>query len=149
MRMLLVSAALVAGVGAVVAQSDPIKQRNQLMSSLQREVLRPVTRIARGESPFNREVVEKSFDEAFEIARKLPPLWPPDSAPKNPTERYYSSPKIWENKADFDARMAKLPGVIAENRAKAVSGLDGLKAANQAIDDACDSCHERYRVRNR
>jgi cytochrome c556 len=149
MRALLVSAVLIAGAGAVLAQADPIKERNELMRTLWREGLRPVALMNRGEAPFDRDVVERSFSNMTEIAGKLPPLWPPNSVPKDPTARYYSSPKIWENKADFDARLAKLASVIAENRPLAVKDLAGAKSAFEAINQTCDGCHERYQARNR
>jgi cytochrome c556 len=148
-RMLLVSAALVAGISAVLAQSDPVKERNDLMASLWREGLRPVARMARGEEPFNREVVEKSYSRMAEITARLPPLWPAGSVPKDPTTRYSSSPKIWENKADFDALLSKMASAVNETRKTATSGLDGAKTAFQTVDQTCTACHDRYQVRNR
>jgi cytochrome c556 len=148
-RMLLVSAALIAGAGAVVAQSDPMKERDELMESLWRDGLRPLARMARGEEPYNPDVVEKSYSRMSEITAKLSPLWPPTSVPKNTTERYSSSPKIWENKADFDALLAKMASAIGETRKTAVSGQEGMKAAYQTVDQTCNTCHDRYRIRNR
>jgi cytochrome c556 len=148
-RMPLIAAALVAGFGVALAQGDPVKERNDLMGALWREGLRPVARMARGEEPYNPEIVEKSYSRMSEIAARLPPLWPANSVPKNPTTRYSSSPKIWENKADFDALLAKMTSAIGETRKTAVSGPDGGKAAYQAVDQTCNTCHDRYQVRNR
>ena len=119
------------------------------MSAIWREGLRPVALIARGENPFDQAVVEKSFANMSEIAKKLPPLWPPNSVSNNPEARYSSSPKVWENKKDFDAQLAKLPSVIAANREKAMSGPEGAKAAFKTVDDTCNACHDVYRLRIR
>ena len=63
-----------------------------------------------------------------------------------PDADYYASAKVWENKADFDARLAKLIKDIDENAPKA-KNLDGLKDARAAIVQTCNSCHEVYRVK--
>ena len=49
-------------------------------------------------------------------------------------------------KADFDARAAALGKAVAENRNKAKTSLDGLRAAIPAVANACDACHKDYRL---
>lgn len=137
-----------ASLGAI-AQVDPAAERSRLMSTMWREGLSPINRMVRGQEPYDKGAVERSFARLTEIAAQLQPLWPPGSMVANPTTRYTSSPKVWENKADFDARLARLQTVVADNRARAATDLDGAKAAFDNVNNYCNGCHEVYQVRNR
>jgi cytochrome c556 len=137
-----------ASAGAL-AQVEPVAERSRLMSTMWREGLSALNRMGRGQEPYNRDLAERSLARVGEIARQLPPLWPAGSAGENAASRYASSPKVWENKADFDRRLAGLPTVIAENRGKALTGPEGARAAFETVNNYCDSCHEVYRVRVR
>ncbi|MDP2356920.1 MAG: cytochrome c, partial [Beijerinckiaceae bacterium] len=61
--------------------------------------------------------------------------------------RYASSPKVWENKADFERKLLESQSSLAGARAQSASGLEGLKAAWPQVDIACSACHESYRIR--
>jgi cytochrome c556 len=147
-RTALAAAAIAIGVTAVAAQSDPIQQRNGLMKSMWRDGFSGLVKMGRGQEPFDHAKVEAGLAKMSEIAAQLPPLWPPTSKPPaNPNTKYSSSPKIWENKPDFEAKLAKLTRTISDSKGKATN-LDALKGVNSAINQACDSCHESYQVRN-
>ncbi len=56
-------------------------------------------------------------------------------------------PAIWENKADFEARLAKF-GTAAKEAEGKVKDLDGLKATWAGFaKDNCGGCHEKYRAK--
>jgi cytochrome c556 len=61
---------------------------------------------------------------------------------------YDASPKIWQSKTDFDAKVANFTKALADNQGKA-KDLETLKVAYKNIGGACDACHETYRVKNR
>lgn len=148
LRTVLAVGAIVVGITAVAAQSDPIKQRNALMSAMWKEGFAGPYRMANGKQPFDRTKAEAGLAKMAEIVAHLPPLWPPDSKPPaNPTSKYSSSTKIWDNKPDFDAKLAKLTKSIAEHKGK-VKDADGLKSAVREINQTCDNCHDSYQVRN-
>ena len=67
----------------------------------------------------------------------------PDSTKGLKTEGdYSSSPKIWEDKAGFAAKIAELrQGRDRGSKAK-IKDLDSLKATVPAIGKACGGCHE-------
>ena len=71
----------------------------------------------------------------------------PHCSPKTrrPAEQTRATPKIWQTKSDFDAKAAEFGKAVADNRGKAKSSLDGLKAAMGGVFKACDNCHEDYR----
>ena len=147
LRTVLAAAAFVVGASAVIAQSNPIAERNALMKSMWREGWASSFRMNRGQEPYDSAKVNAGFAKMSENAAKAKTLWPLDSKPTNPTTDFYSSAKVWENKSDFDAKLASFAKSVEDNRAKATTNLDGLKAAYPVVNKACDDCHELYRVK--
>lgn len=145
-RLILASAVLTVGVGVAAAQEDLVRQRAELMYDQGEFVYGSFNKMARGEEPYDQAKVDEGFAVLKETARKLPTLYPETAKGQAPDADYYASNKVWENKADFDARLQKLVADIDANAPKAKS-LDGLKEARAAIVQTCNSCHETYRVK--
>jgi cytochrome c556 len=135
-------AALALSATAVLAQSDPVKTREHLMKENDANA-KVVVEMMRGIKPFDAKAVAAAFDQWAETAKQLPNLFPPNSMHGGDNR---ASPKIWENKKDFDAKAADFAKAVADNRAKAVASLDGLKAAIPVVGKACDNCHHDYRL---
>jgi cytochrome c556 len=147
-RAFLVVVVTFCGISAVSAQNeDAIKQRDELMRIQGRHGYGTLPRMVRGQDPYDQGKVDAAFADFTSTSQKLPGLWPDNSKPTGPSGDFNSSLKIWENKADFDARLAKFTKDVADHRGK-VSDLDGLKASFAVIRQNCDSCHEQYRVKN-
>ena len=127
---------------AVLAQSDPIKQREHLMKENGKHA-KALVQMVKGEASYNAKEVQAAFAQWHETAEKLPGLFPPDS---KTGEKTRAAPKIWENKKDFDAKAAAFEKAVADNRAKAASSLDGLKVALRTVGKACSNCHDDYRL---
>lgn len=142
LRTTLVALAIGFSVGAVVAQSDPIAARKALMKG-NNDNARIAVQMMRGQQPFDAAKVEAAFAQWAETAQKLPGLFPENS---KTGEKTRATPKIWQNKNDFDQKAAAFAKSVAENRDKAKSSLDGLKAAIPVVGKACDNCHEDYRL---
>ncbi|MGC1465777.1 MAG: cytochrome c [Pseudolabrys sp.] len=136
------AAAVALSVTAVVAQSDPVTTRENLMKENGRHALIAV-RMMRGQAPYDVAAVDAAFSQWADTAQKLPVLFP-DNAKTGGDNR--ASPKIWENKKDFEAKIAEFSKAIADNRGKAKESVDGLKAAVAAVGKACDDCHKDYRL---
>lgn len=148
-RTVIATATVVIGITAVAAQSEPIiKQRNGLMASMWKDGFAAPYRMSKGRDPFDQQKAEAGLARMEEIVVQLPPLWPPNSKPPaNPNTRYSSSLKIWDNKPDFEAKLAKLTQSVKDSRGKA-KDLDSLKAIVTSINQNCDNCHESYQVKN-
>lgn len=132
----------------VAALSDPIRERNDLMRALGKEGYNVLSSMDKGRLDFDKTSVEASLARMSDILKQLPPLWPANSKPKPPLPRYSSSLKIWETKADFDAKLAKLAATVEESRGK-VTDSESLHRAFSTIKQVCDDCHEVYQVTNR
>jgi cytochrome c556 len=137
-----VSIATALGMVSVIAQSNPIAARMALMKA-NNDNARTVGEMIRGQATFDATKVEAAFAQWADTAQKLPGLFPDDSKTGDKTR---AAPKIWQTKADFDAKAAAFAKAVADNRAKSVASLDGLKASYPAVSMACSNCHEDYRL---
>lgn len=146
---LVAAAGIAIGTTALIAQQDPIAERQELMKEQGRSMYGVLGRIERGQEPYDQAKVDAAFAQLAATAPKIKTLFPEDSKPKDmPTKGYIASEKIWQNKADFDQWADKLEKAIADNRAK-VKDPESLKVALEAVNATCNGCHEVYRVRVR
>jgi cytochrome c556 len=140
-RTILAVVAVAVGVTAVVAQTDPIAVRKGLMKKNNQHA-KAMNSMAKGEAPFDAAAANAAFAQWSETAQQLPTLFPDNSKTGGDTR---ALPKIWENRKDFDAKIAAFAKAVESGKGKAKS-LDGLKAAMPAVNKACTDCHEGYRA---
>jgi cytochrome c556 len=150
-RTLISASVLAIGLVAAFAQSDPIAQRKDLMTLNGKGFYGDINRMVRGQAPFDLAKVNAAFDQIIASSKTLPTLYPDNAKPgaktsASPDDKYSASPKVWENKADFEAKNADLAKVVMSVRGN-VKDLDSLKPAAEQIGKACDACHEPYRLR--
>jgi cytochrome c556 len=145
LRTILAGLAVSLCVTAVVAQTDPVKTRENLMKQNGKHA-KDVVQMIRGQQPFDAKKVEAAFAQWADTAKQLPGLFPKGSE-KGGDNR--ASPKIWQDKKGFDQKVADFAKVVADNRGNAVASLAGLKQAVSAVGKSCDSCHDEYRLSKR
>lgn len=146
-RTVLAGAAMLAVTGIVFAQPDVVAQRKELMRENGVPGYRTFPRMVRAQDPYDQAKVDQSFVQLIENAKKLPALYTPGTeGATRPGSDYFASPKIWQNKADFDARFAKYSEELLVAKAKSTN-LEGLKEALTIVRRNCDSCHDLYMVR--
>jgi cytochrome c556 len=134
--------AVALSAGVVIAQQDPVTTRENLMKENDKNAVL-VVMMMRGKIPFDAAAVDAAFTQWGDTAQKLPGLFPENSKTGGDNR---ASPKIWLNKKGFDEKSAAFGKAVADNRDKAKASLDGLKAAIPQVGQACDNCHEDYRL---
>jgi cytochrome c556 len=141
-RTALVVAMFAFGATALVAQSDPIAARKALMKS-NGDQNRVATDMLEAKRPFSLDDAKKVFATFAEAGEKAPALFPDDSKTGGDTA---ALPPIWENKADFNARLAKF---ASESKAAmdATKDLDSFKIQITEVRKNCGGCHQTYRKR--
>lgn len=121
-RPALAVALLAFGTTALVAQGDPIAARKALMKA-NGDQNRIATEMLEAKRPFNLEDAKKVLATFAEAGEKAPALFPDNSKTGGDTA---ALPPIWENKADFNARLAKLASE-AKTAANATTDLATFK----------------------
>ena len=145
-------AALLAGlVGAPAALShlNPdtfyVSYRQSLFAILGAN-LGPMSAMIKGEMPWD-DAQFKAFADDLALASELDFMRGfPDG---NQPGKTRAKPEIWENKADFEAKMNDLRTASA-NLAEAAAGSDkkAIMAAFQATGGACKACHDEYKTKD-
>jgi cytochrome c556 len=145
-RILVVAGALLLGIGAVVAQQDVVKATQNVMKGNGKNA-GAVAAIVKGDKPYDQATIDTALAQFEDTAKKLPTLFPDSTKGLKPEGDYSASPKIWEDKAGFEAKIASFAKVVAEAKTK-IKDLDTLKATFPAIGKECGGCHEGFRLKN-
>ena len=99
------------------------------------------------EKAADQAAVDAALAQLEESAKKIPSLYPASVKDVKQTSEYTPSPKIWEDKAGFDAATANFAKAVSEAKGK-IKDIDSLKATMPSIGKSCSGCHETYRVKN-
>ena len=137
-RSVIAATAILGGVTVLLAQSDQITERQALMKSNAKNA-KNVTQMVKGDQPFDAAQAKAAFNTWHENAKKIPTLF---TSPPPPEAKTRALPKIWENKADFEAKAAALAKAASEGKH---STLDELKASFPSVQQACANCHDNFR----
>jgi cytochrome c556 len=146
-RLVLALSAFAFGMTAAIAQQDAVKARKDVMETFSKPYYGDLRKMVRGQEPYDQAKADAGFAVFVAESKKLAPAFATKALPATKSD-YDASPKIWDNKADFDAKAANFVKV-ANDHQHAAKDLDTLKAAYQNITKACDACHDDYRVRNK
>lgn len=147
-RIFVTAAVVLLGIGAVSAQQDVVKQRQTAMKENARNFGVVLGAMAKGDKPYDQAAVDAALAVLVANAKALSTEFPDSTKGLKGEGRYSASPKIWENRADFDAHLASFAKTVNELSAAGIKNLDALKAAIPVIGKQCSSCHETYRLRD-
>lgn len=145
-RTLIVVGALVLGAGAVMAQQEVAVQQDNLMRSQAKSLYTVILKMTKGDIPYNQKAVDEAIANLEADVAKISKTF--DVNPKQDVVNatYGASPKVWQNKADFDSKIPPVQKAIADVKGK-ITNLASLKSAYTAINDRCTDCHETYRLK--
>ncbi|WP_315704365.1 MULTISPECIES: c-type cytochrome [unclassified Bradyrhizobium] len=146
-RTVVAVAALLLGAGAVMAQQDLVKHDQETMKANAKNLGGVMIAMVKGEKPYDQTAVNAALAQLDETAKKLPTMFPDSLKAAKFGGDYSPSPKIWEDKAGFQAKIDSFAKVVTEAKAK-VKDLDSLKAVAPAIGKECGGCHETFRLKN-
>lgn len=138
--------AVVLAVSAVMAQQDVAKQQDDLMrTTIGRPFYGVLLKMSRGQIPYDQAAVEGALADLEKAVPTIPATFQTNPKMDLPGADYVSSPKVWENKADFDSKVPAVVKQITELKGK-IKDADSLKVAWKDINDKCDGCHDTYRI---
>jgi len=146
-RTVVAVGALLLGVGAVMAQQDLVKQDQDTMKANAKNLGGVLIAMVKGEKPYDQTAVSAALAQLDETAKKLPTMFPASVKGAKFDGDYSPSPKLWEDKAGFQAKIDSFAKIVTEAKAK-IKDLDKLKAIAPAIGKECGNCHETFRVKH-
>ncbi len=142
LRSFLAMAALVAVTGVVVAQSDPIATRKNIMKGVG-AATRVGTQMVKGETPFDLAKAQEVLKTYATASETFPNYFPETSKTGGETT---AAPAVWQNQADFRGKFEAWSADIKQASAQ-TKDLDSFKAAFGSVTKACGGCHTTYRVK--
>jgi cytochrome c556 len=144
-RVLVAAAVLALGcVSAVVAQQDVALSQQNLMKSQARNMYGVLNKMAKGDTPFDKAAADAALKALADDVAKIPTVFATNPKQDVPNASFGSSQKIWQNKADFDAKVPAVTKAIAEAK---FTDAASLKVVFDTISAKCDGCHDTYRVK--
>ena len=146
-RIFVTVAAVLLGMGAVSAQQDIVNQRQAEMKENAKNLGGVLVAMAKGEKPYDQAAVDAALAVLVANAKSLSTQFPDSTKGLRSGDKYSASPKIWENRADFDAHLANFAKAAGEAKAS-VKSLETLKATVPLLGKQCAACHETYRLKD-
>ncbi|WP_456622112.1 MULTISPECIES: c-type cytochrome [unclassified Bradyrhizobium] len=145
-RTMIVVSTLLLGAGAVMAQQELAVQQDNLMRSIAKNQYGVIQKMTKGEIPFDQKAADQAIANIEADVAKIAKTFEVNPKQDVVNATYGASPKVWQNKADFDAKIPPVQKAIADVKGK-ITDLASLKAAYTSINDRCTDCHETYRVK--
>jgi|SRR5579871_6508681 len=138
--------AVLLGVSAVMAQQDVAKQQDDLMrTTIGRPFYGVLLKMSRGQIPYDQPQVDAALADLEKAVPTIPATFQTNPKMDLPGAEYISSPKVWENKSDFDSKVPAVLKQITDLKGQ-IKDLDSLKVAWKDMNDKCNGCHDTYRV---
>ncbi|HSI42572.1 MAG TPA: cytochrome c [Xanthobacteraceae bacterium] len=141
-RLVLACVAVGVVATAVIAQSDPVTERQGLLKQFG-QVTRPVGGMLKGDIPFDLAVVQTALDTYVKNAKALPALFPAGSD----VGKTAALPSVWQRKDEFDALFVKF-GADAEKARGSITDLASLRANMPGVLRSCGTCHDSFRKKS-
>jgi cytochrome c556 len=141
-RTLAVAALCLIGAASVAPAQDFGASREAAMKK-NGGAIGALAAIAKGEKPYDAEVVKTSLASLSEVIKVFPTYFP-EGSEKASDE---ASPKIWEDKAGFEAAAAKLAADADALLAQLPADQAAVGAALGTLGKDCAACHQTYRLK--
>lgn len=145
-RTVVVVGTLLLGAGTVMAQQEIAVQQDNLMRGQAKSLYDVMQKMVKGQIPYNQAAVDAAITDLEASVPKIPATFATNPKQDVVNGWYGSSQKVWQNKADFDAKVPPVSKAIADVKGK-IRDVDSLKLAYDSINGKCNDCHETYRVK--
>ena len=145
-RIVVAMGTLLLATGVVVAQQEVAVQQQNQMKAQGKSMYGVLLKMVKGETPYDQAAVNAALNELEASVGKIPTVFATNPKEDVVNANFGSSQKIWQNKADFDAKVPPVTKTIAEVKGT-VKDTASLKVAFDAIQAKCTDCHETYRVK--
>lgn len=143
LKIIMAAAVLLGSAGVGHSADDPIAVRKAIMKNVG-AATGAGGAMAKGEAEFNAVTAALVLRTMNTAALGFGELFPEGSETGGEST---ASPKIWEDRAGFNAALAKFAADTAAGIAAKPADLDAFRAAFGAAASNCGACHKAYRVK--
>jgi cytochrome c556 len=144
--MVVVAGALLLGAGAVMAQQDVAVKQDNLMRAQAKSLYTVILKTVKGEIPYDQAAIDAAIKDLEASVPTIGNVFATNPKEDVVNATYGSSPKVWQNKADFDSKIPPVAKAIADVKGK-IKDVASLKVAYDSINGKCTDCHETYRLK--
>jgi cytochrome c556 len=145
-KAVIVAGALLLGSGTVMADQKLAVEQDNFMRSIGKAVYVTMLKMSKGDIPYDQAAVDAALAQLEADVPKIPALFKDNPKEQVVDATYGASPKIWENKADFDSKVPDVIKTVAELKGK-IKDQASVKVAFDALHKSCTGCHETYRLK--
>ena len=142
-KIIAVTLVCLVGTGIAFAAESLGDQREAAMKTIGKST-GALAAIAKGKTAYDAATVKTSLETISATIKTFPALFPADS--QSADKR--ASPKIWENKADFEAHATKLGADADMLLAQLPADQAAVGAALGTLGKDCGACHQTYRLKD-
>ena len=139
---LAVVAGLAVAASSLAVAQDVIAKRKELMKG-NGAAAKAGSEMVQGKAPFDAAKAATLLTAASKGWAEFAKLFPDTSKTGGETT---ASPKIWETRADFEAKGVVMAAKAAAASAAAAKGPDAFKTAFGEFTATCTGCHDAYRI---
>jgi cytochrome c556 len=136
-----IAIALSVATTAALGADDPIDVRQKIMTSVGKSG-GLLFGMVRGKTDFDERAASTALAALQAAAATIGDYFPDGS---QTGEHTCAAAKIWEDRAGFDAVVAKFKERTSAAYSAAPKDVDALKAAVGPVFDLCGECHQTYR----
>jgi len=137
---------LLSAASAAMAQQDIAVQQDNVMRQQAKYLYGVMLRMSRGRIPYDQAAVDEALVELEKSVGQIATVFGPNPNENVVNAEYGSSPKVWQNKADFESKIPPVLKTIGDFKGK-IHDVASLTTAYTAINDSCNECHETYRLK--
>jgi cytochrome c556 len=145
-RMVVVAGALLLSAGAATAQQDVAVKQDNLMRAQAKSLYTVMLKTVKGEVPYDQAAIDAAIAQLAESVPTIAGVFATNPKEDVVNTSYGASPKVWQNKADFDSKIPPVAKAIADVKGK-IKDVASLKVAYDLIQAKCTDCHETYRLK--
>ena len=145
-RTVVLTAALLLGLGAAMAQQEIAVKQDNLMRAQAKSLYTVMLKMTKGEIPYDQAAIDAALAQLEQSVPTIPTVFATNPKEHVVNATYGSSQKVWQNKADFDSKVPPVIKAIADVKGK-IKDVASLKVAYDSINGACNECHETYRLK--
>jgi len=145
-KAIVATGALLLGAGAVMADQKLAVEQDNLMRAQGKSVYVTISKMGKGDLPYDQKAIDDALAQLEASVPTIPKLFEQNPKEDVVNATYGSSPKIWQNKADFDSKVPPVIKAVADLKGK-IKDQASAKAAFSTLNDACNGCHETYRLK--